>query len=374
MKHNGFSDRSPDMHGALIVAFRTGVPRLTSRTYDTDMPRLLVRDFDSSHIPAAAALLAARHRRDRVRLPVLDPAREAESPWIAGVESLVANAGANTAVAIRDDVVVGFAGGAQMLFAPTAVEATFLPPHSIFIGSDGHAVAEADDAVEVYRALYGYLAERWVAKGFFTHRWLMTAGDMMVQEALVSLGFGRVLTAGTRETGLPVEGRAAPLDIRTAAASDLDAVIRLSELLIEHHGQAPMFWPFLYSAEAAVHDLLRGMLAEGEPPTFLGVADEQPIAIQSFLRTGFTSPLIDHERNIYLFEGMVDPESQQAGAGTALPRHAMAWARTEGFRTCTLHFASQNFSGAPFWLKHGFEPVEHTLEHRVDERVAWAKL
>ena len=50
----------------------------------------------------------------------------------------------------------------------------------------------------------------------------------------------------------------------------------------------------------------------------------------------------------------------------------MEWAATNGYHTCTLHFASQNPSGGPFWLGHGFVPIEYTMERRVDERVAWA--
>jgi hypothetical protein len=51
----------------------------------------------------------------------------------------------------------------------------------------------------------------------------------------------------------------------------------------------------------------------------------------------------------------------------------MAWASGAGYTTCTLHFASENYSGGPFWLKHAFVPVEHTMERRVDERIAWGR-
>jgi hypothetical protein len=50
----------------------------------------------------------------------------------------------------------------------------------------------------------------------------------------------------------------------------------------------------------------------------------------------------------------------------------MAWARKQGHRWCTLHFASGNPSGAPFWLGHGFIPVEYTMSRHLDERVAYA--
>ena len=61
--------------------------------------------------------------------------------------------------------------------------------------------------------------------------------------------------------------------------------------------------------------MLREMLAEGQPPVFLGHESGRPVAMQSFLRPGFTPPLVNHDRNVYLFEGMVDPTSQARGAG-----------------------------------------------------------
>ena len=46
--------------------------------------------------------------------------------------------------------------------------------------------------------------------------------------------------------------------------------------------------------------------------------------------------------------------------------------REQGYANCCLHFASDNPSGAPYWLGQGFVPVEHTMVRRIDERIAWA--
>lgn len=76
---------------------------------------------------------------------------------------------------------------------------------------------------------------------------------------------------------------------------------------------------------------------------------------------------------MYLFEGVVASDSRGGGIGGALLKHSMAWAAQAGFETCTLHFASGNPLGAPFWLGHGFVPVEHTMQHVIDARVAWGR-
>jgi hypothetical protein len=51
----------------------------------------------------------------------------------------------------------------------------------------------------------------------------------------------------------------------------------------------------------------------------------------------------------------------------------MDWASRAGYTSCTLHFAPSNPSGGPFWLGHGFVPVEHTMERVIDSRIAWAR-
>jgi GNAT superfamily N-acetyltransferase len=59
------------------------------------------------------------------------------------------------------------------------------------------------------------------------------------------------------------------------------------------------------------------------------------------------------------------------GIGTALLWHGFEWARSSGYRHCSVDFESANLSGSRFWLRH-FEPVCHSLMRRVDGRLAWA--
>ena len=101
--------------------------------------------------------------------------------------------------------------------------------------------------------------------------------------------------------------------------------------------------------------------------------DGRAAGMQTFLRPGFTPPIVKAESNVYLFEGVVTAEARGGGIGTALLQESMAWAARAGFETCTLHYASANPLGAPFWLRNGFVPVEHTMANVIDERIAWAR-
>lgn len=334
---------------------------------------LTVRPAHLADLDAAAELLAARHRRDRARIPHLDVRLEDPAAAQGLVGALFENPRARGAIAESGGRQVGFLFGEQMLFAPTEMASLFVPPHSISMPVEGHAVAEGHDPVAVYRALYGALAAEWVDAGFFVHRCAIPAGDAGVQEAWVSLGFGRAMTAATRTTA-PVERAASgPLEVQRASPEDIDVVMELAEQLNRWHRESPIFWPLLRTPEAAAREFNLGQLRSGDLPYFVAYRDGTPIGMQTFLRPGFTPPIVTPGDNVYLFEGVVSEAARGGGMGTALLAHSMAWARNAGYERCTLHFASSNPSGAPFWLGHGFVPIEHTMERRIDERVAWAR-
>ncbi|MBE0608421.1 MAG: GNAT family N-acetyltransferase [Dehalococcoidia bacterium] len=334
---------------------------------------LTVRPVNPADLDAAAALFAARHRRDRERIPHLEPRFEDAAGARELIRPLFENPRARGAIAESGGAVAGFLFGEEMLFAPTDMASLFVPPHSISMPIEGHAVVEEQDATAVYRALYGFLACGWVANGFFIHRCAIPPGDAAMQEAWVSLGFGRYLTAATRPTS-PVERRkAAAIEVQRASPEDIDVVVELAECLNRWHWQAPMFWPVLHSTDGATREFNLGQLRSGDLPYFVGYQDGTPAGMQTFLRPGFTPPVVARDGNVYLFEGVVSDDVRGGGVGTELLLHSMDWARNAGYETCTLHFASPNPSGAPFWLGHGFVPVEHTMERRVDARVAWAR-
>ena len=336
------------------------------------MPQVVVEPFGSRDIGAAARLLAARHRRDRERLPMLADALTGEPACVATVEHSFRNQRAGGVVARLSGALVGFLFGEKMTLSPAELGSMWVPPHSISIGVDAHAVAGDVDATVVYRAMYAALAADWVKGGFFQHQVHVVPGDAEVQEAWVSLGFGRGTTAAVRDTG-PVSGvRPAAVEIHQASPEDLAVVTALSDALFRFHSASPIFWPFLAEPHPAAVEHTRSLLSDPANAHFIAYDRGEAIGMQTFNRPGFTPPIVEPEGNIYLFEGVVDGRARSGGVGTALLAHSMDWARREGYVRCTLHFASANPSGAPFWLGHGFVPVEHQMARHVDERVLWA--
>ncbi|HEY4669304.1 MAG TPA: GNAT family N-acetyltransferase [Tepidiformaceae bacterium] len=339
------------------------------------MPRVQVRPFEQSDISDAARLLAERHRRDHARLPMLATSYLEQDGCEAAVAAHLANRRTSGALALDDGRMAGFLFGEATHLSPEHFASQYVPPYSVGVPGDGHAVDPAYDATAVYRALYGALAAGWVSEGLFTHRLYITPGDREVEEAWVSLGFGRAMTAGTRDTG-PVMGDTASspgLEIHAASSEDVEVVLGLARVLAEHHLQSPIFWPILPTTRDAVRQFTQEALADSANACFVAYLDGNPVAMQQFLVDGFTPPTVEPKHNIYLYEGVVDPAARSGGIGQALLSHSMRWARENGYERCTLHWASGNPEGAPFWLKHGFVPVEHTMSRRVDERIAWAR-
>jgi len=338
------------------------------------MPAVSVRPFESQDTAPAARLLAARHSRDRARLPVLRADMEEDEPCRAIVERFAGNARASGVAAVSAaGETLGFLFGEKMTLAPTAYGSMYVPPHSIAIAIDGHAVALEADPTTMYRLMYASLAEQWVKGGFFEHQTHIVPGDLEVEEAWVNLGFGRGTTAAVRGTG-PVNVRRQPnVEIHQASSEDFVVVSTLSDELTAFHSHAPIFWPLLSEPRHAAEEAHRALLADPRNAHFVAYENGKPVAMQTFARPGFTPSIVEPEGNVYLFEGMVEAGARSGGIGTALLEHSMAWAREQGDARCTLHFASANPSGAPFWLGQGFVPVEYTMSRHVDERIGWAR-
>ena len=335
---------------------------------------LTIRPFEPADIPAAALLLAERQKRDRKRLRMLSKALEDPSWWEGLFRRAQETPGRqkDRAVAVRDGKLAGFLIGERMLLGPREFPSVFIPPMSISIESPCHAVAKGEDATEVFRALYTFLSDHWVHDGFFVHRIDLAAGDSEVQEAWVTLGFGRSTTAAVRGTGPVNYVRKSGVEIHRAGAEDIDVIMRLVDTLNRHHAQAPMFWPMLRATDEAAREFNLTSIRDPQNPYFIAYDNGRAVALESFLRPGFTPLIVEAEKTVYLYDGVVEPDVRSSGVGSLLLERGMAWARERGIERCVLHFASGNPSGAPFWLGHGFVPVQHTMERRIDERIAWA--
>ncbi|HYM14204.1 MAG TPA: GNAT family N-acetyltransferase [Dehalococcoidia bacterium] len=324
------------------------------------------------HLPAAASLLAERHRRDRSRIPFLPDAFEDPAACRSQIEHIFESPGWHGVVARAAGEPVGFAIMTPQLIAQTHFLASFFPPRGAAIGYAAHATKDGSE-YDVYRAMYAALAEHVVARGFFDHSIALPATDLGAREAWASLGFGRAMTCAIRGNDPPSRAIAPTVQLHQAAAEDAEIVFRLNEELTLHHARSPIFNPYIRESDDASHDFQRGLLQDPAANAhWVAYEDGHPVGMNTFMQPFFLSPLTVPEKTVYLFQGIVTQDARAAGVGTAILARGAEWAREQGYHHIALHFAAANLPGANFWQSSGFLPVEHALRRHIDERIAWA--
>jgi hypothetical protein len=197
--------------------------------YVPAMPAARVRPFRAGDIPAAGALLAARHRAHRLSCRLLSPRYEHEPAAAAEVAAAFAVPGASGVVAVRDGDIAGFLLGAPQpspLWGPNA-----------WVDAAGHAAAEP----ELVRDMYGLAAAQWVQEARRAHYVLVPANDEGLLRAWYRLGFGQQQAHALRP--LPGETPSARprVAVRRARRSDLPALAALEAEVPRQHSLSPVF-------------------------------------------------------------------------------------------------------------------------------------
>src|SRR6202451_387564 len=135
--------------------------------------------FQPDDVPAAGALLAARHRAHRLSCPLLSPRYENDSAAAAQVAATFAQPGASGAVGLQDGGIAGFVLG-------TPKDSPVWGPN-VWVDAAGHAAAEP----ELVRDMYGLASARWVQETRTAHYVLVPASDEDLLRAWYRLGVGQ---------------------------------------------------------------------------------------------------------------------------------------------------------------------------------------
>ncbi|HEX2280758.1 MAG TPA: GNAT family N-acetyltransferase [Thermomicrobiales bacterium] len=337
---------------------------------------LAIVPFTADHLDAAAALLAARHRRDRAWVPALSPVYEDPAAARPVLDDLLTADGGCGVVALRDGAVVSYLLGAPVLRSPTDVFAGFTHPRAAEIPYEGHAADPADGA-NLYPRLYAVLAQEWVSHGLVGH-YITIPANPDSSEPWWDLGFGRYIALSGRATTPSAEHESRNgMDITTRRATpdDAEAVQALTTEFFRTVAAPPIFVPFLPETAAERQRFVADHLADPGCPVWLAFADDRLVGLQLFVEPTSSqwhqSPLATPQRAVYLFIVCTVPEARSSGVGAAFANRTLAWAREAGYDHCTAHYLTTSRAN-PFWRGLGFQPVSYGLFRAVDERVIWA--
>jgi GNAT superfamily N-acetyltransferase len=305
--------------------------------------------FSEEHLEGAAALLAERHRAQRLVEPGLDPRYEEPSAARAEIDALRRVDGASGVAAVAAGDVLGFVLGAPK-------NASWGP--NVWVEPAGHAATQA----ELVRDLYAAAAERWVAEGRTSHYAIVPATDPALVDAWFRVGFGHQHVHAIQETPSATTTRPAPpgVDLRRPRRDDLDALARLEVALSEHQVLSPVFSPL---PVPTVEDARAEYEADFDEPrftTFVVERDGEVIgsAVGCALEVSSShTSLARPSGAAFLGFAAVFPEERGSGAGRLLAEAVLAWAREAGYPTVVTDWRMTNLLASRTWPRLGFRPT-----------------
>ena len=310
------------------------------------------------HLERAASMVTARYRAAREQHTYLPARFEDPASIVPRLQGRVPGV-----AALGDGRLVGFI---QSLLVMNRGERLAYVPDS------GHA-AEAADCYGIYRQMYVALADTWLANGCFLHGITLYPHERQAIDAWFSVGFGlAVVDAVQPLDAVQASGAGSggsTLEVRRGGPEDVDRVTPL-ELALDRHLSAPgAYLPLLITGGR------RGWeewLADETHALWLAFLDGEPVG---YLRLEPSEGLVlptASETTVAITGAYTRKEARCQGIGTALLQRAFDWARSSGYRHCSVDYESANLLGSRFWSSSGFTPVCHSLWRRIDHRLAWA--
>lgn len=320
------------------------------------MSRAHVRPFQAGDVPAAGALLAARHRVHRLSCPLLSPRYEKDSAAAAQVAEAFAQPGASGAVALQGGDIAGFVLGAPK-------DSPVWGPN-VWVDAAGHAAAQP----ELVRDMYGLASARWVQESRTAHYVLVPASDEDLLRAWYRLGFGQQQAHAvrpppgeppTREPPAREPPAAQPkVVVRRAQRNDLTALARLEVELPRQQSLAPVFSP---SPVPSYEECLAGWEEDFDDPVYTTfVAELEGAVVGSSIGcpleiAGGHPPLTRPDHAGFLAFAAVFPHARGLGAGRALGEAVIAWTAQAGYDSVVTDWRVTNLLSSRTWPRLGFK-------------------
>ena len=309
------------------------------------MPATSVRPFQADDIPAAGALLAARHRIHRLSCPLLSPRYQDEPTAAAEVASAFALPGASGAVAVQGGSIAGF-----LLGAP---KTSPVWGSNVWVDAAGQAAAEP----ELVRDMYGLAAARWVQESRRAHYVLVPASDEGLLRAWYRLGFGQQQAHALRPLPDEMPVASSKVAVRRARRGDLPALARLGVELPRQHSLAPTFSA---SPVPSYAECLAEWEEDFDDPAYTTfVAEFEGVVIGASIGCALElssshPPLTRPDQAGFLAAAVVFPHVRGLGAGRALGEAVIAWTAQAGYQCVAADWRVTNLLSSRSWPRLGF--------------------
>lgn len=322
--------------------------------------------FTESMIPDAGNLLSARHKLNRVTLPLLPVRFEDSQVASKAVSALWEKKLKHGHAAFRDGRMIAYILGEYTTQSWGRCGYVYLP---------GYALAEGE-SVTVIQDLYARLGEDWVKLGVFGHGLYISAADAHIVESLFNIGFGKQridAMLDLRSLTIPEVEEPAGVVIRQAGKGDNDHLGNLSHIIMNALASPPYWHPTVPEDYPELKEGWSELADEKDWTVWLALDKDEALGTVGF--TEQKEADIDMQaapKTVYLSVAATKPESRGRGISAALTWRGLDQARKDGFEICFTNWISPNFLASRYWPRFGFKDVSYRLSKQVDPTIAWA--
>jgi GNAT superfamily N-acetyltransferase len=228
----------------------------------------------------------------------------------------------------------------------------------------GHA-SVPESRVIIYREMYRYLAEVWVADGALNHIITSYTSDEKLVETLFHLGFGvYVIDAFRGNNPIPDSDK---VPIRKAELTDLAEVKRLAEEFREYFLRSPIFL-----VTKKENDGYYTRLLNDEKGTVFVTEKNDGLAGFLYVRENDEADRFTlAAKGIGMIDKLgayIEESTRGSGAALSLLNAAITWCIERDIFIIHVDFESANLLGSGFWRKY-FTPSLYSLKRRVNQDI-----